>query len=137
MAAAPLVRDKKTLAFFWAVAVGQDVDHYLWYVWRFRDPSLRRAYQYFRSRYPGTGRKKGQQSENRFLHGPLPLLTVGAASLKFRWLRPVAAAMAFHALLDVVNEYVLLPRVRARSGIETGTPLTESPPELAGSRSSA
>jgi hypothetical protein len=119
LAAAPFVRDPKKLALFWAFAVGQDVDHYLWYVWRFHDPSLSRAYHYFRSRYPGPGREAGEKEENRAFHGPLPLLVVGAATLRFPWLRPVFAAMAFHALLDTVNEYVLLPRLRRRLRAQT------------------
>lgn len=114
IAAAPLVKRRWSLGVFWVVAVGQDVDHYLWYAARFRDPSLPAAYRFFRSRY-GQPRREVGSDDARALHGPLPLALVAAASLLDRRLLPVAAGMAFHGLLDAINEWILMP-ARYRGG---------------------
>ncbi len=125
--AAPLVKDKSALALFWLTAVGQDVDHYLWHALKFRNPSLRDAYRYFRSRY---GRRPPAKlhSQTRLLHHPAVLaLALLAASRQSR-LVPVAAGLAFHDALDWLSWQALppaptaeRPTTQALTAAETGT----------------
>lgn len=115
LVAAPLVKDKKKLALFWATAVGQDVDHYLWYVVRYRNPSLHDAYRFFRQHYGRSWKELGEDGDPRSLHGPLPLAVAVGAALAEPRLRPLVAALAFHGLLDAINEFLLLPAARRRA----------------------
>lgn len=120
---APRVRRKRDLVLFWGAAVGQDVDHYLWFAARYRNPSLIDAYRFFRARYGQPWHKVSKEEGNpRPLHGPLPLALVVAASVVERRLWPIAAGMAFHGLLDGLREvFVSRPRQKhagARDYIE-------------------
>lgn len=108
--AAPVVKRKSNLVLFVAAAVGQDVDHYLWYAVKFRNPSLRAAYRFFRSRY-GTSPKKSGLENSRALHGVVPLTLAAAAATIERRLWPVVLGMAFHGVMDALNEYILMPNV--------------------------
>jgi len=110
LTAAPLVKNKANLGLFWAAAVGQDVDHYLWHALKFHNPSLRDAYSFFRSRYGKAWHERGLRKEDaRALHGPLPLAFAVALALADRRLAPIAAGMAFHGLLDALQERVITP----------------------------
>ncbi|MHB1005119.1 MAG: hypothetical protein ACYC3S_05685 [Chloroflexota bacterium] len=113
VAAAPLVRHKANLGLFLAAAIGQDVDHYLWHAVKYCDPSLPHAYRFFRSQY-GLPARHHELRGKRFLHGAIPLGAVSIAAVRERGLLPIALGMAFHGLLDAVNEYALMPLVYDR-----------------------
>jgi hypothetical protein len=121
--AAPVVKDRTSLALFWAAAVGQDVDHYLWHAITFRNLSLKDAYHFFRSRY---GQRKGKQGiDMRALHGIAPLAGALAATIVDRRLAPILLGMAFHGFLDGLHEYVLAPK-----GVEAPGQWREQEPHL-------
>ncbi len=132
--AAPLVRDKADLALFWLTAVGVDVDHYLWYAAKFRNPSLRDAYRFFRSRY-GRRQDAGLHAQTRLLHHPLVLALALALALRRRRLAAVAVALSFHNALDWLN-WLALPPAPAAEGLARPN-LTAAEPAGGGAVASA
>jgi hypothetical protein len=89
----------------WAASILIDVDHYLWFVVDRRQAHPLEAVRLF------AGPDAPDHAGTRLLHHPLALLGCGALGVRWRWLRPVAGGMLFHAGLDSLH------RRRMRQGV--------------------
>jgi hypothetical protein len=75
-----------------------DFDHYLWYVFKKKDLSLRRAYFYLKS----LGRKKHKKHLMIF-HTLEFILIIGVLSLFFPIFFFLLIGILFHSLLDIID----------------------------------
>jgi hypothetical protein len=97
----------RAVAGFLSAAVLIDVDHYLYYVWKKHDLSLRRAFAYHRRKYyrprrwvfrphwPTLGFTPG-----RGFHAIPVLVLALVAALRWRVLVPLVAGLVFHRVQD-------------------------------------
>ena len=115
LAVVPLFRNKWRLSAvgqFAAAAVLIDVDHYLAYAWRVRDPSLAHAYHFHRSRMDKHGPSVQMPvllaDRSRPFHAPVLLALAWLLARRVPALRALVWGALFHRALDYVWHVVLV-----------------------------
>jgi hypothetical protein len=97
----PVIKQKA--GWFWLGGIFLDIDHYVWYVWQFRDLNLWHAYQYLRR----SRRLPGPKQDPRpvvLLHTGEILLGLGFLAFRWPWSIALFAGMAFHLLVDLIED---------------------------------
>jgi len=93
-----------------ASTVLMDVDHYVYYVFKKRNLSLSRAYNWFLKRHKrllSLSRKKRNEiyTEIHFLHGIEPLLILFVLGVCFsKYFFYILVGFAFHLFLDIIYQ---------------------------------
>jgi len=73
-----------------------DVDHYLWYVWKEKDWSLKKAYFYLKN-------SKRKVKRMMILHTFEFLLLLGIASFYSKFLFYILIGFVFHSIVDIID----------------------------------
>ena len=100
---------RRHAALFWVGAVLVDVDHYIWFVGASGSWRPTGALRFFRQHYHDPAGRHAAQAgtrHRRVLHGFPFWVLVWSLSAWLPALRAVAAGLAFHWLLDVLNGFL-------------------------------